>query len=243
LQTTPGRLEQPVERASFDAWIKYYRSDENTPNSAISYYVKGAVIGFLLDAHIRRATAGAKSLDDLMRVMYVRFSRDKGFSREDVRATVSEIVGTAAARDVRGWLARALETTEELDYEDALAWFGLRMTPPAGTPRAYLGVATRTENGKTIVSGIRRGSPAAGARISLLDEIAEINGEPLDAADLTQRLERVSPGSKVALTLKRRNETRTIEIVLPADPRHAWELSASPAATREQSRRLDAWLQ
>ena len=66
LQTTPGRLEQSVEAASYDAWIKYYRTDENSPNTSISYYVKGAVIGFLLDANVRRLTAGSKSLDDVM---------------------------------------------------------------------------------------------------------------------------------------------------------------------------------
>ena len=191
LQTTPGRLEQSVEAASYDAWIKYYRADENTPNTAISYYVKGAVIGFLLDANIRRLTDGAKSLDDVMRLMYARFSGEKGFSREDVRAAVAEVVGPAHARDIRAWMARALETTAELDYADALAWFGLRMTPPPAAPRAYLGVATRTENGKTIVAGIRRGSPAASAGMSLLDEIAAINGEPLAAGQLTQRLERI----------------------------------------------------
>jgi predicted metalloprotease with PDZ domain len=243
LQTTPGRLEQPVEQASYDAWIKYYRPDENTPNSAISYYVKGAVIGFLLDAQIRSASAGAKSLDDVMRVMYARFSGDKGFSRDDLRSTIAETAGPAHARDLRAWLASALETTSELDYTDALAWFGFRMTPPPWAPRAYLGIATRTENGKTIVSGIRRGSPAAAARISLLDEIAALNGESLQPEELTQRLGRVPPGSKVTLTTKRRNETRTIEIVLPADPGHAWELSVLPAATREQSQRASAWLQ
>ena len=242
LQTTPGRLEQPVEQASYDAWIKYYRSDENTPNSAISYYVKGAVIGFVLDAHIRRATAGARSLDDVMRLMYTRFSADKGFSRDELRASVAEVVGPAHARDVRAWLARALETTAELDYTDALAWFGLRIAPRASAPRAYLGVATRTEDGKTIVSGIRRGSPAAAARLSLLDEIAAINGEPLEEGELADRLARVSPGSKIVLTTKRRNETRTIEMVLPADPGHAWELSPAPGATRDQSQHLDAWL-
>ena len=131
LQTTPGRLEQSVEAASYDAWIKYYRADENTPNTAISYYVKGAVIGFLLDANIRRLTDGAKSLDDVMRLMRSRFSGEKGFSREDVRAVVAEVVGAAHARDIRAWMARALETTAELDHADALAWFGLRMTPPA----------------------------------------------------------------------------------------------------------------
>jgi predicted metalloprotease with PDZ domain len=242
LQTTPGRLEQSVEQASYDAWIKYYRPDENTPNSAIDYYVKGAVIGFVLDAHIRRATAGDKSLDDVMRLMYTRFSGDKGFSRDELRATAADVVGPAHARDVLAWLARALETTSELEYADALAWFGLRMTTPPSAPRVYLGVATRIEDGKTIVSGIRRGSPAAAARLSLLDEITAINGEPLEAGELAQRLARVSPGSKIILTTKRRNETRTIELVLPADPGHAWELSPSPAATREQSQHLDTWL-
>jgi predicted metalloprotease with PDZ domain len=242
LQTTPGRLEQPVEMASYDAWIKYYRADENTPNSAISYYVKGAVIGFLLDAHIRRVTGGAKSLDDVMRVMYARFSGERGFSREDVRAIVAEIAGSAHARDTRAWMARALETTAELDYADALAWFGLRLTPPASVPRAYLGVATRTENGRTIISGIRRGSPAAAAGLSLLDEIVELNGESLAAGELTQRLERLSPGSTVTLTTRRRNETRSLTLVLPADPGHFWELSPMPGARSEQSQHLDAWL-
>jgi predicted metalloprotease with PDZ domain len=78
--------------------------------------------------------------------------------------------------------------------------------------------------------------------MSLLDEIAAINGEPLEAGKLAERLQRVSPGSKVTLTTKRRNETRTIELVLPADPGHAWELSPSPGATREQSQHVDAWL-
>ena len=242
LQTTPGRLEQSVEAASYDAWIKYYRSDENTPNTAISYYVKGAVIGFLLDAHIRRFTDGARSLDDLMRLMRSRFSGEQGYSREDLRSAVAEMAGPAHARDIRAWMAGALETTAELDHADALSWFGLRMTPPATAPRAYLGVATRTENGKTILTGIRRGSPAAAAGMSLLDEIVAINGEPLPAGQLVQRLERLSPGSKVTVAMTRRGGARTIDVVLATDPGHGWQLSASPGATPAQSQHLDAWL-
>jgi predicted metalloprotease with PDZ domain len=242
LHTTPGRLEQSVEAASYDAWIKYYRPDENTPNTAISYYVKGAVIGFLLDAHIRRLTDGATSLDDAMLLMRSRYSGEKGFSREDVRAVVAEVVGTAHARDIRAWMARALETTAELDHTDALAWFGLQMTPPASAPRAFLGVTTRTENGKTIIAGIRRGSPAAAAGLSLLDEIVAINGETLAAGQLVQRLERLSPGSKVTLAITRRDESRTMDIVLATDPGYGWQFSVSPGATRAQAEHLDAWL-
>src|SRR5208283_4192523 len=78
LQTTPGRLVQPLESSSIDAWIKFYRRDENTPNSGISYYVKGAVVAFLLDSKIRRATSGQKSLDDVMRLAYARYSGPHG---------------------------------------------------------------------------------------------------------------------------------------------------------------------
>jgi predicted metalloprotease with PDZ domain len=242
LHTTAGRLEQSVESASYDAWIKYYRADENTPNTAISYYVKGAVIGFLLDAHIRRATDGARSLDDVMRVMRSRYSGEKGFSREEVRAVVEEVVGPSKAREARAWMVRALETTAELDYAEALEWFGLRMTPPAGEPRAYLGIASRVDNGKTIVSGIRRGSPAATAGMSLLDEIVAINGEAVPAGQLASRLERMQPRTKITLTIVRGGVTRTMDVVLVTDPAHGWELSPAPSATRTQSQHLDVWL-
>ena len=241
LHTTPGRLEQSVEAASYDAWIKYYRPDENAQNTSISYYVKGAVIGFLLDAEIRRLTSGAKSLDDVMRLMRQRFSGATGFSRDDVRWAVAGVAGAAHVREIRAWMARALETTEELDPAQALEWFGLRMTPPSAPPRAYLGVMTRHDNGKTIVTGIRRGSPAANAGLSLLDEIVALNGEPVEA-QLTQRLGRLQPGSKIVLTVARRDETRSVDIVLATDPGHGWQLSSSPVATRDQSQHLDAWL-
>ena len=57
LQTTPGRTVQSVELASFDAWIKYYRPDENSANTSISYYTKGAVAAFLSTPD-RKVTAG-----------------------------------------------------------------------------------------------------------------------------------------------------------------------------------------
>lgn len=73
LQSTPGRLVTPAESASYNAWIQQYRPNENSPNTAISYYTKGQVIGFLMDAKIRKATNGAKSLDDALKVAYERY--------------------------------------------------------------------------------------------------------------------------------------------------------------------------
>src|SRR6185436_14482585 len=141
LQTTPGRLTQSVEMASFDAWIKQYRPDENSVNTVISYYTKGAVLGFVLDARIRAATNGARSLDDVMRLAFERYSGAKGFTPEDFRKTASEVAGA----DLSAWFTRALETTEEIDYGPALAWYGLELTasPSGGEKPAWLGATLK----------------------------------------------------------------------------------------------------
>ncbi|HXO18787.1 MAG TPA: hypothetical protein VOA87_02555, partial [Thermoanaerobaculia bacterium] len=122
LQTTPGRLVQSLRAASYDAWIKYYRRDEGSINSGVSYYSKGAVVAFLLDVRVRRATAGAHSLDDALRLAYQRYSGARGYTEDDLRKTIEEVAGI----DLRDWFERALGSTAELDYREALDWFGLR---------------------------------------------------------------------------------------------------------------------
>jgi predicted metalloprotease with PDZ domain len=92
LQNRPGRFQTSLEEASFDAWIKYYRQDENSVNNQISYYDKGEIVNFLLDLEIRRASGGAKSLDDVMRYLYNEFAKkNKNFTPEDYQKT-SEIM-------------------------------------------------------------------------------------------------------------------------------------------------------
>jgi predicted metalloprotease with PDZ domain len=88
----------------------------------VSYYVKGQVVGFLLDAEIRRATDGRHSLDDVMRLAYQRYGGARGFTPEEFRATTEEVAGVS----LEAWFHRALATTEELDYAPALDWYGLR---------------------------------------------------------------------------------------------------------------------
>src|SRR4051812_7712413 len=130
LQTTPGRLVQSAEMASFDAWIKYYRPDENSNNTSISYYTKGTVIAFLLDAKIRKVTNGAKSLDDVMRVAYQKFSGPNGYTPEQFRAVAEGVAGTS----LQSFWDSAVEGTSELDYAEALATFGLRFKSAAAAP-------------------------------------------------------------------------------------------------------------
>src|SRR5262249_7519452 len=86
------------------------------------YYDKGPIVGFLLDARVRRLTNDAKSLDDVMRLAYKRYGGARGFTPDPFQATASEIAGS----DLRPFFHTALDTTDELDYREALDWFGLR---------------------------------------------------------------------------------------------------------------------
>jgi len=237
LQSTPGRLVTPVEQASFDAWIKHYRPNENSPNTTISYYTKGEVIGFLLDAKIRKATNGAKSLDDMMKLAYERFGGPRGFTVADFRKTASEIAG----QDLGAWFRSALETTDELDYSEALDWFGLRFRDlPARGP------APRVTHGATltglVVSQLRRGTPAYDAGLNAGDEIIAVDNFRVTPANFQTRLEAFKPGDTVTLLIARRDELIKIPIKLAASPKTWGRLDVRPDATEEQKAHLRAWL-
>src|SRR6185503_19274635 len=97
------------------------------PNSAISYYTKGAVVAFVLDALIRRATDGAKSLDEVLRLAWERFAGERGFTSAEFEALEAEVAG----EDLGAFFDRALRSTDELDLSPALEWYGLRFVDDA----------------------------------------------------------------------------------------------------------------
>jgi predicted metalloprotease with PDZ domain len=125
LQNAKGRLVQTLEEASLDVWSSGTSGVGRDPATKLSYYVKGPVVGFLLDARIRRATGGKQSLDDVMRLAYNRYSGECGFTPEQFRGVAEEVAGV----DLKEWYHRAIASTEELDYREALDWFGLRFAP------------------------------------------------------------------------------------------------------------------
>jgi predicted metalloprotease with PDZ domain len=241
LQTTPGRLVQSAEMASFDAWIKYYRPDENTNNASISYYTKGTVIAFLLDAKIRAATAGAKSLDDVMRTAYEKFSGPKGYTPEDFRAVAERVAGTS----LKPFFELAAQTTKELDYSEALSTFGLRFKGAAASSgdrsaKPWLGVNTRNDNGRLVVTQVQRDSPADIAGLNVDDEILAIDDFRVRADRFDNRLEQYKTGDKVSFLVARREQLTRIPVTFATEPARNWRLEASPSATDTQRRMLDA---
>jgi predicted metalloprotease with PDZ domain len=244
LQTAPGRTVQSVADASFDAWIKYYRPDENSASSGVSYYTKGAIIGFLLDARIRSATEGRASLDEVLRRAYARFSGERGFRSEEFRALAGEVAGV----DLGPWFHRALETTEELDYSEALGWYGLRLVESKKKDEdedetaGWLGTETEIQHGRLVITQVKRETPAYEAGLNVGDEILAVGDYRIPPEGFKQRLEAYPPGTRDTLLVARRERLLRLPVTFGAEPHPAFKLAVDPAATPEQKARLDAWL-
>jgi|KBSSwiStaDraftv2_1062776.scaffolds.fasta_scaffold156472_1 predicted metalloprotease with PDZ domain len=242
LQTTPGRQVQSAEMASYDAWIKYYRPDENSINTAVSYYTKGAVVGLLLDARIRKLTNGAKSLDDVMKAAYEKYSGMRGYTADEFRGVAEQVAGTS----LKPFWDSAVSGTDELDYKEALDTLGLRfrsVAVPADRPgRAWLGIGTRNDAGRLLVSQVRRDTPAQAAGLNVDDEILAIDDYRVRADRLDNRLDQYRPGDKVVLLVARREQLLRLPLTFGTEPGRAWRLEVNPSATDAQQSSRGRWL-
>jgi len=269
LQSLPGRLEQTLEDASFDAWIKYYRQDENTPNVTVSYYHKGAMVAMLLDLRIRDVTRNRRSLDDVLRVLWERYGLpDVGFPEGAVQDVVAEVCGDR----LEAFFETALRSTEELDFDGPLAAAGLELvappampggpgpgqTPapavpasggpagpggaPAAPPPISLGIRTKEEAGRPLVGTVVVGSPAYAAGINAGDELVALDGIRVGARDLQARVMEREPGDVVQITVFRRDELLTLPVRLERAPPIRPVLRRVQEPTALQTEIFRSWL-
>jgi predicted metalloprotease with PDZ domain len=242
LQSTPGRKVRSAETASFDAWIKLYRPDENSRNTSISYYTKGEVIGFLLDVRIRHATNGAKTLDDVLRLAFQRYSGPHGYTPEQFRQVASEVAGA----DLSPWLHMVLDTTEELSYGEALDWYGLRFKPeerrPGAAPRRETGIAVRNDNGRIVITGLERGTPGYNSGLNVNDEIIAVNGYRVTTDQWPARVESYKTGDTLDILVARREKLMDFKLPVADVPPQSWSLEPRPDATESQKAHYKAWV-
>ena len=250
LALTPGRRVQTLDEASLSAWVKYYRQDEHTPNSAVSYYLKGELVALCLDLEIRRATSDARSLDDVLRLLWSRFGDGRGVPEDAVEAAATEVAGT----DLRPFFDRALRSTMELDLS-VLSHVGLAVhtriresaadkggTPPrlkAGDSRTrgWTGIVPR---GATIAS-VLEGSPAQLAGLYAEDEVVAIDGVRGDAAALVARADDRAPGDTLRISVFRRDLLVEVPVVLAARPEDAVWLAPVESSTEAQRVAFQRW--
>jgi predicted metalloprotease with PDZ domain len=239
LQNTPGRLEQTVEESSFDSWIKYYRQDENSINSQVSYYDKGALLGLLLDLEIRKRSNGAKSLDDVMRYLYAEFfKKGRNYGPGDFQKVCELIAGSS----LEEFFNKYVHGTAELDYDAALGAAGLRLDTSAGTGIVYFGADVTQDNDRLIVRRVYAGSPAYEQGLNAGDQIVAMDNMRVTRDFFNARLAEKKPGDLINLTIFRFDDLSTILIKLVERREGPYRIVQLPNATEAQKRIYRGWL-
>jgi predicted metalloprotease with PDZ domain len=246
---TPGRRRQSVAESSFDAWIKFYRPDENSPNAAISYYRKGALVALALDLSLRR---DGSSLDALMRALWQRYGATGVGVPEDGIARLASELGK---RDYGDFFARCVDGTEDPPLVELLTTVGVNWrircatgpkdrggTPAeaSAAPRTWLG-AKWAATGELRLLNVFTGGPAARAGLAANDVVVAIDGLRASAENLEALATRRQPGEVLALHAFRRDELLSLSLTLDAAPEDtAWLAFTDAPATALAARR--SWL-
>jgi predicted metalloprotease with PDZ domain len=235
LWTSVGRFRQSLAESSFDAWIRHYRPDENTRNATQNYYGNGALAALVLDLTIRRATAGARSLDHAIAALY-RETLHRGYSFDDVARCVS----TAAGTDLEALLRALTHGPLDPDFEPLLADFGIAMQP-IERDRPYLGFSL--DAGRSTVSTVTDDSPAFEAGIAPGDEIIALDGIRVTSERWADVLDSVAaPGRPLRLLTASRGLVRERTLTpLPA-PRNAVRLVVKDDVAPAVERLRATWL-
>lgn len=160
---TPGREVQSVAQASFDAWVKYYRQDENTPNATVSYYTKGALVALCFDLALR--AEGKATLDDVMRALWTRCKAGP-MSEADFAAVLKDVGGRAFTRELAAWV----HGTRELPLEDLLRQQGVEALHEPAQWQQRLGLRVSESGGGITLKTVLRGGAAEQAGMAAGDE-------------------------------------------------------------------------
>ena len=233
----PGRKVQSVAQASFDTWVKYYRSDENTPNATISYYTKGSLVALALDLTLRREGRG--SLDAVMRALWA-VSAGGPIGEVQIRAALLQVGGRSFDAELDAWV----HGTDDLPLQAALAPFGIDWATDTATLAQRLGLRV-SESALTgvKVSHVLRGGAAERAGLSVGDEVLALQGWRLRRLDDALRL--LLPDTPATLLVARDQRVLNLSITLPAaaaptGPGVTLKQAAKPAAPAAALQK--AWL-
>ena len=245
LQKVPGRKVMSAEEASFDTWIKLYRPDENSVNSQVDYYDKGAILGLLLDLEIRKLSKSTKSLDDVMRYLYNEFyKKDRNYTPADFQKA-SELMAGASLED---FFARYVRGREELDYNASLLVAGLRLDKAGATgtqkpvEKAYFGADLVQNGDRLMVSRVYAGSPAYEQGLNTGDEIVALDNRRATKEFFDARIAEKKPGDLANLTIFRFDDLSSLPMKLGGWIDAPYRIVTVDNPTIEQRQIYQSWL-
>ncbi|WP_316791110.1 M61 family metallopeptidase [Pedobacter frigoris] len=239
---TPGAKIQTVAEASYDAWIKSYRPNENSSNSTISYYSKGEVVGMLMDIEIANATKGAKNLDDVMKAMYDAYYKKlgRGYTDAEFKTMVEKISGISFTNFWKTYV----NSTDPIDYVKYFGYAGIKVVNEnEGKNVPYLGAATKKLEGRVMVTVVSRNSSSWIAGLNVNDEIISVDGNPAEeAVDKMAIIKGKNVGESVIFTVRRDGILKDITIKLLANASVKLTATLDENETELQKAVRNGWL-
>lgn len=216
LESLPARSHLSLAQASFDGWLADPAQMHDHPNAFFSFYNKGEIVSALLDLTIRRATDGAKSLDDVVRLLWEEYGlTGRGMEEEAMERAVARIA------DVGDFFARYVEGTDPLPYADSFATAGVAFATTGRQPdQSFLGARLKTQDGLLLIDSAVRG--AAGMEAGLLpnDELLAVDGNRIaNAVSLENAMRALKLGETAELLIARAGVVRALSLTGRADPR------------------------
>lgn len=214
-----GRLKQSVAESSYDTWTRFYKQDENSPNALVSYYTKGSLVALALDITIRQATQDQKSLDDVMRLLWLRYGRDfyrgkpQGVPENAMPALIQEATGV----DVSDVVRRYAYGVEDIPLKELLDLRGIVLDQKTESSAPTLGVRLKAGTGHPSLATAYEGEAAHRGGLSADDVLVAIDGLRItDTATLDNVLSVRQAGDIVTVHVFRRDELRKFSVALDA---------------------------
>jgi len=240
VMNTPGDSVQSLAESSFDAWIKFYRPNENSKNATVSYYTKGGIVGMLMDIDIINTTKGAKNMDEVLRYLYNEYYKAKGRGITDEE--LMNAFETVTGKSYKEFFEKYIFGTERLPYEEMMALAGVtvKRTDGAREPVGYLG-ATFTQSGsKLLVSQVERGSAAWNQGLNVNDEILDVDGK--EPGQVKEHLATKKPTEAAIFRIMRAGNQKSFAIVLGDNPNMELQSEIFQKTDKDQSIVLEKWL-
>ncbi len=249
---TPGAKVQSAASSSYDAWIIGYRPNENSKNNAISYYNKGEVIGILMDLEIINATKGAKSLDDVMKAMYLQCKTLKrGYTDAEFKAMVEKISGISFT----GFWAKYVNGVEDAAYVKYFGYAGVDVSTENATPdRPVTGASCSLTSNGLVVTSTTRNSAAWVDGLNVNDEIIAVDGisisealstiklrSPMVSLDILPVVAKKNIGDVLKVKVKRDGLDKEFSLTLKANPSVRLKASINENATAGQKAVFAKW--
>ena len=239
-ENNPGKEIQPVSEASFDAWVKYYRQDEISPNSFVSYYTRGTVLAGMLDLLIIQNSGGKKDLGDFMKHAYQKFYEEgkPGYTDEEFKRELEKFTGSSLDDFYRDYV----NGTKQIDFDSFLSHAGLELKVEP-SKRPSLGIRIKTEEGKLIITRVRRGSAGWDAGLNVDDEVIGLDDWRIDNEDdLSHYLSDKENGDAATVHISRSGNLRDIKLILKPDGTSDYVTSQKSSPTDKQMDVLRKWL-